>query len=112
MKDGASYVCDSCGEEIVVPIDVSAGSEQEYVEDLVLAGQLGFELLDLLLLGVLGGLALAAIVEGSVPVLEELLEPGMDLVRIEVELIAQIGDGDLLEQMPFSRMATFSAPEK
>ena len=33
MKDDASYVCDSCGEEIVVPIDLSAGSEQEYVED-------------------------------------------------------------------------------
>jgi len=33
MKDEASYVCDSRGEEIVVPIDLSAGSEQEYVED-------------------------------------------------------------------------------
>ena len=31
MKDEASYICDSCGEEIVVPIDLSAGSEQEYV---------------------------------------------------------------------------------
>ena len=29
----ASYVCDSCGEEIVVPIDLSAEREQEYVED-------------------------------------------------------------------------------
>lgn len=33
MKEQASYVCDSCGEEIVVPIDISAGSNQEYVED-------------------------------------------------------------------------------
>lgn len=33
MKDEASYVCDACGEEIVVPIDVSAGTSQEYVED-------------------------------------------------------------------------------
>jgi hypothetical protein len=33
MKDEASYNCDACGEEIVVPIDFSAGSEQEYVED-------------------------------------------------------------------------------
>jgi hypothetical protein len=33
MNDEASYICDSCGEEIVVPIDVSAGSSQEYVED-------------------------------------------------------------------------------
>src|SRR5579884_1587809 len=33
MKDEASYTCDSCGEEIVVPIDLSAGTSQEYVED-------------------------------------------------------------------------------
>jgi hypothetical protein len=33
MKDEASYACDSCGEEIVLPIDLSAGSRQEYVED-------------------------------------------------------------------------------
>lgn len=29
----ATYCCDSCGEEIVVPIDVSAGGHQQYVED-------------------------------------------------------------------------------
>ena len=29
----ASYVCDSCGEEIEVPIDVTAGSRQVYTED-------------------------------------------------------------------------------
>jgi hypothetical protein len=33
MRDDASYVCDSCGEEIVMPIDLSAGTSQEYVED-------------------------------------------------------------------------------
>ena len=33
MNDEASYECSSCGEEIVFPIDLSAGSEQEYVED-------------------------------------------------------------------------------
>ena len=33
MQDEASYFCDSCGEEIVVPIDLAAGSEQTYVED-------------------------------------------------------------------------------
>lgn len=33
MKDEAVYCCWSCGEEIVAPIDVSAGSTQEYVED-------------------------------------------------------------------------------
>ena len=29
MKDEASYTCDSCGEEIIVPIDLSAGLSQE-----------------------------------------------------------------------------------
>lgn len=33
MRDEASYLCDWCGEEIVVPIDASAGESQEYVED-------------------------------------------------------------------------------
>ena len=33
MNEDASYTCDSCGEEIVIPIDPSAGSNQEYVED-------------------------------------------------------------------------------
>jgi hypothetical protein len=33
MKDEASYPCDHCGEEIVVPIDFSAGPSQKYVED-------------------------------------------------------------------------------
>ena len=33
MNDEASYLCDSCGEEIVIPIDGSAGGLQEYVED-------------------------------------------------------------------------------
>jgi DNA-directed RNA polymerase subunit RPC12/RpoP len=32
-NDEASYVCQSCGEEIVVPVDEHAGDEQEYVED-------------------------------------------------------------------------------
>ena len=33
MDAEAAYVCDSCGEEIVTPIDLSAGPSQEYVED-------------------------------------------------------------------------------
>lgn len=33
MQDEASYICESCGEEIVVPIDASGGASQEYVED-------------------------------------------------------------------------------
>lgn len=33
MDQEASYICDSCGEEIVVPIDPTSGTSQEYVED-------------------------------------------------------------------------------
>ena len=33
IDEETSYVCQSCGEEIVVPIDLSAGPRQEYVED-------------------------------------------------------------------------------
>ena len=29
----ASYVCDVCGEEIVIPIDRSVGESQEFIED-------------------------------------------------------------------------------
>jgi hypothetical protein len=33
MEEEASYICDSCGEEIVIPIDPSEGGVQQYVED-------------------------------------------------------------------------------
>jgi DNA-directed RNA polymerase subunit RPC12/RpoP len=33
MDDQASYICGACGEEIVIPVDPSAGRRQEYVED-------------------------------------------------------------------------------
>ncbi|MFN3193506.1 MAG: CPXCG motif-containing cysteine-rich protein [Aureliella sp.] len=33
MEAESSYVCDSCGEDIVIPVDLSAGSHQDYVED-------------------------------------------------------------------------------
>lgn len=33
MLEDATYICDSCGEEIVVPVDLSGGANQEYVED-------------------------------------------------------------------------------
>ncbi len=33
MNHEGSYICGSCGEEIVTPIDASAGTTQEYVED-------------------------------------------------------------------------------
>lgn len=32
-QEEASYVCDACGEEIVVPLDLTEGSSQTYVED-------------------------------------------------------------------------------
>ena len=33
MFDEASYICGACGEEIVIPVDLSQGERQEYVED-------------------------------------------------------------------------------
>ena len=33
MQTESTYTCDSCGEEIVIPIDFSAGANQQYVED-------------------------------------------------------------------------------
>lgn len=33
MQSEAHYICDSCGEQIEIPVDVSAGSRQDYVED-------------------------------------------------------------------------------
>jgi Cysteine-rich CPXCG len=33
VNDEASYLCGACGEEIVIPIDLSQGGLQEYVED-------------------------------------------------------------------------------
>lgn len=33
LASEAIYICDSCGEEIVIPLDLSQGESQEYVED-------------------------------------------------------------------------------
>ena len=33
MNDEGSYICDSCGEEIAIPLDLAGGASQEYVED-------------------------------------------------------------------------------
>jgi hypothetical protein len=33
VNDEATYICGACGEEIVIPIDLSQGNEQEFVED-------------------------------------------------------------------------------
>ncbi len=31
--DECAYICPTCGESIVIPLDPSAGAEQQYVED-------------------------------------------------------------------------------
>lgn len=31
--ENAEYICDSCGESIVIPLDISQGSEQQFIED-------------------------------------------------------------------------------
>lgn len=33
VNSEGAYICDACGEEIVVPLDRSAGETQQYVED-------------------------------------------------------------------------------
>jgi len=33
LTEEATYVCDACGEEVEIPVDLSAGESQEYVED-------------------------------------------------------------------------------
>ena len=33
MQTEVSYSCEACGEEIVIPCDLSAGHHQDYVED-------------------------------------------------------------------------------
>jgi hypothetical protein len=33
MENEGTYICDSCGEEIVIPIDPVEGRSQTYVED-------------------------------------------------------------------------------
>jgi DNA-directed RNA polymerase subunit RPC12/RpoP len=33
MEQEGSYICTACGEEIIVPVDPSQGTHQQYVED-------------------------------------------------------------------------------
>ncbi|MDF1700661.1 MAG: CPXCG motif-containing cysteine-rich protein [Planctomycetota bacterium] len=33
MQDEAEYVCDACGEGIVIPVDLTQGARQQYGED-------------------------------------------------------------------------------
>ena len=32
-QEESSYICDACGEEIVIPLDLTAGNCQQYIED-------------------------------------------------------------------------------
>jgi hypothetical protein len=32
-KDEGSYVCPTCGEQIIIPLDSTGGTEQQYGED-------------------------------------------------------------------------------
>ena len=83
----------------------------EFGKDGVLALELGFEAFDFLVIGVFDGLGLAAVVEGGMAVLEELFEPAVDLVRIKAQFIAQVRDGDLVEEMAFEDGDLFGAGE-
>ncbi len=71
----------------------------ELGHDLVLTGELGLELLDPGLLSIFDGLGLAAIGEGEVAVLEELFEPVVKLVGVDVVFITQVGNGDLVDEV-------------
>jgi len=33
MQTEINYICNACGEDIVIPLDPSQGSEQQFVED-------------------------------------------------------------------------------
>ena len=76
-------------------------SLHELRHDLVFACELGLELLDRLVLGILDGPGLATVFEGEVGVLEELALPLVELGRIDLELVTQVGNGDALEEVAF-----------
>ena len=73
----------------------------ELGHDLIFARELGFELLELAILGVFEGPGFAAVLEGVVGILEELPLPQVEEAGIDLELIAQGGDGDAFEQVAF-----------
>jgi hypothetical protein len=50
--------------------------------------------------GCAGWEAPAAIGESEAAVLEELFEPVVDLGGVQVEFIAEVGDGDLVDEVP------------
>jgi hypothetical protein len=68
--------------------------------DLVLAYELGFEMLDLLVLGILDCFGRATVLKTDVAVFEELFLPVVEDRGRDAELIAEGGGGDAFEQMP------------
>ena len=68
--------------------------------DLVFLLDLGFEQFDFLDVGMFVHLGLSSIGEGEVSVLEELFEPIVDLIGMKLEFIAEIGNGDFVDEMP------------
>ena len=84
-------------------------SFHELGHDLVFAGELGFELLDLFLLGIFDGLAFAAVLKSGMAVLEELLLPVVELVDLEAEFLAEVGDGYFVDQVSLKDSDFFGA---
>src|SRR6266545_4301863 len=73
----------------------------EFGKDFVLALEFLFEVFDLTFLGGLDRFGGAAVVEGEVAVLEELLLPAIEEGRGDAEFIAERGDGRFFEEVPF-----------
>src|ERR1051325_8283116 len=63
--------------------------------------ELGFEQLDLLVLGILGGFRRAAMLESEVGVFEELALPLVEEGGVDLELIAKSRDGCALDEVAF-----------
>jgi len=84
---------------------------QKLRHDRVLASQLRFKPFDLLDVAILHGLVLPVGREGRVAVLEKLFEPGVNLGGVKVEFIAEVRDGDLVDEMPLEDAHLLRAAE-
>ena len=78
-------------------------------EDLVLASEFGFELFDFAFFGVFGCLGFAAVLESEMALLEETLEPVVNLGGLDVEFIAKVRNRNLVDEMPFEDGDLFGA---
>jgi hypothetical protein len=73
----------------------------EFSHDFVFLLDLGFEQFDFAVFGIVIGLGFSAVGKGKVSVLEELFEPVVDLIGMQLEFIAEIGNGNFVDEMPF-----------